>query len=37
VALAAFAVIFSLKAQEGYPGAPNPNERAAREAAQHQN
>jgi cytochrome c oxidase cbb3-type subunit III len=34
VALAAFAVIFSLKAQEGYPGAPNPNERAGREAAQ---
>ena len=34
VAFAAFAVIFSLEAQQGYPGASNPNERAAREAAQ---
>ncbi len=34
VALAAFAVIFSLKAQEGQPGPPNTGSRAPKEASQ---
>lgn len=34
VVLAAFAVIFSLKAQEGQPAPPNPNSRAPQDASQ---